>query len=149
MRVGGGGGYSFVACLRHSTIGHACPSRRSIVPTLGRYTFNIKMLIAFTPYTTCENKCVSYSLPVWPSVCGHLLPPKIAIVFSPCRPPYQFSPCHNRLLPQSPTLTRPCPPYAAHTLPLWESSGNACGNKEFSWRRKGVGMPSNNLFSHE
>ena len=39
--VGGGGGYSSVACLSHLTIDHASLSRRSTVPTPNRDTSNI------------------------------------------------------------------------------------------------------------
>ena len=50
--VEGGGGYSFVACLSHSTIDHASLSRRSTVTTPNRDTSNIWALITLLPYIT-------------------------------------------------------------------------------------------------
>ena len=47
---GGGGGYSFFACLSHLTIDHASLSRRSTVPTPNRDTSNVWALITLLPY---------------------------------------------------------------------------------------------------
>ena len=47
---GEGRGYSFVACLSHLTIDHACLSRRSNVPTPNDGdTSNVLALIALFP----------------------------------------------------------------------------------------------------
>ena len=44
---GGGGAYSFVACLSHLTIDHASLPRRIIVPTPNRDTSNVWAFITF------------------------------------------------------------------------------------------------------
>ena len=49
---GGRGAYSFVACLSHLTNEHASLSRRGIVPSPNRDTFNIWALVALSPYIT-------------------------------------------------------------------------------------------------
>ena len=66
--TGGGGAYSFVACLSHLTIGHASLSRRSTAPTPNRDTSNI--LGAHYVFSLCSKGtfCLSYPLPVSPSV---------------------------------------------------------------------------------
>ena len=72
--VVGGGAYSFVACLSHSTIDHASLSRRSTVPTPNRDT-NIWALITFFSIYYIETFCLSHPLPVSPSVatiCGEV-----------------------------------------------------------------------------
>ena len=52
----GGGGYSFVACLRHFAINDASLSRRSTVPTNIGDIPNIWVLIAFLSYTGVSSK---------------------------------------------------------------------------------------------
>ena len=51
----GGGGYSLVACLCHSTIDYASLSRRSTVPTPNRDTSNTWAVSTFFPSTTQED----------------------------------------------------------------------------------------------
>ena len=50
LQDGGGGVYSFVACVRHWIIDHASLSRRSTVPTPNRETSNIWAIISFFPH---------------------------------------------------------------------------------------------------
>ena len=69
----GEGGYSFVACLSHSTIDHAPQSRRSIVS-------NIWLLSTFLPYITHIILLILSRSSS--AICGHYLSPRIAIVFS-------------------------------------------------------------------
>ena len=77
---GGGGAYSFVACLSNLTIDHASLSRRSTVPTPNRDTSNIWALITRLPYTTSKN-CLLILSPSCFTVCDHLSP-GIAMVCS-------------------------------------------------------------------
>ena len=59
---GGGGAYSFVACLSHLTIDDASLLRRSTVPTPNRDTSNIWALITLFP--CIAHKLFAYSIPV-------------------------------------------------------------------------------------
>ena len=79
---GGGGAYSFVACLSHLTIDHASLSIRSTVPTPNRDTSNMWTFTTFLPYTRYYIETVCFILsPSCFAVCGHLSP-RIAIVYS-------------------------------------------------------------------
>ena len=79
-RRGGGEAYSFVACLSHLTIDHASLPRRSTVPTPNRH---LQQLGAHYASSTYHIEMVLLILsPSCFAVCGHHLPPRIAIVFS-------------------------------------------------------------------
>ena len=81
LPTGGGGILICCFCLSHLTIDHASLSRRSTVPSPNRDTCNIWALITFCSYFTyVETLCLSYPLPVSPSVAT--ICPGIATVFS-------------------------------------------------------------------
>ena len=77
--MGGGGGYSFVACLSHLTTDHASFSRRSTPPTATSYLqYSGAQCASSIYYNKCF--CLSYHLPL--CRCGRHLSPRIAIAFS-------------------------------------------------------------------
>ena len=57
-----------------------------------------------------HRNCLLILSPACFAVCGHHLPPRIAIVFSLLSKVYQTLPCHIRLMSSSPLLAHPVPP---------------------------------------
>ena len=73
---GGGGAYSFLACLSNLTIDHTPLWRRSTVPTPSRGTSNNSALITFLPCVVMIHNFVC----LYPAslLFGHLWPPSVS-----------------------------------------------------------------------
>ena len=95
---GGGGGYSFDACLSHLTTGHVSLSRRSTVPTPNRDAANDWALITSFPYITHNRFAIRIPflfIRLWPPSISEESDRFLAAI-------YQTPTC---LVPSSPLLT--------------------------------------------